>query len=62
MWELRRRWVWGVCVPHEDVRCPSLSLFYLTPLRQELSLNLELGWQLASLSDPPVSTLHRPGL
>lgn len=34
---------------------------YYSPLRQSLSLNLELGWQPASFGDPPVSptpTLH----
>lgn len=33
-------------------------VLYLTPLRQDLSMNVELGWQPASASILPSSPLH----
>lgn len=38
--------------------CMSCSIIpYLSPLRQSLSLNLELGWRPTSIRDPTVSTM-----
>lgn len=42
--------------PEEDVGCLNLPLC-LIPLRPSFSLNLEVGWQPASLGDPPISKL-----
>lgn len=41
--------------PEEGIRCP---LSHLSSLRQGLSLILELGWQPASPSAPPVPSPH----
>lgn len=39
-----------------------LTYHYLLPLRQGLPLTLELVWQPASPSGPPVSILHSAGV
>jgi hypothetical protein len=44
----------------EDIGYPPLSC-HLTPLRQGLPLNLELGWQPSSPSNPSVSASHGSG-
>lgn len=52
----------GLCAyAHTEARgrcqMPCVVMLHLIPLRQGLSLKLELGWQPASLSDPPVPLL-----
>lgn len=44
----------------KDSRCPS-NTYSLILLKQGLLLNLELAWQPASASNPPVSPLHSTG-
>lgn len=43
--------------PEENVRCPALTL-YLSLLRKDLTLNLEVGWRPGSPRNPPVSALQ----
>lgn len=38
------------------------NILHLIPLKQNLSLNLELGWQPGNPSDAPVSTHHSNGV
>lgn len=49
----------GTCIKRMEEAFKCLTSFlHLIPLRQNLSLNLELSWQPASPTDPPVSTPH----